>query len=410
MLKKIGEENKNSNKIISNWLLNFSGIAIMNAVLQLIIFPFLNRQIGSEKFGIVLYLMAFVSIMSPSFGQAAMNARLVGRRNHDYKNGDFNIVLLLFCFITIAITLITAHSVLNGVLSNLLMSGVLLLTTWRYYADVEFRMNLSFNKYFFYYLILSIGYILGYGFYLLTSSWYLIFITGELAALCYVWFIGHIFKPFLLKGKDKFSALKASVTLALSYLLFHLSLQLDRIILKSLIGNIAVSEYFVVSLIGKALVLLVSPLNAIILSYLSRSSKHIDRKTFGVYSGLIILGCMVFLAICQLVVPVFIRILYPDMYENIKNLIFIANLAQILSVASTTVFVIVLTFTKEIWQVILQLIHIVLFVIISIILTKLNGVEGFAIAALIANTIRLVSIILVGIVKASDRKEELELI
>jgi len=382
----------------------------MNAVLQLLIFPSLNRQIGPEQFGVVLYLMAFVSIMPPSFGQAAMNVRLVGRRNHDYSNGDFNIVLFLFSIVTIAIALLTAHSALNGILPKLLMSGVLLLTTWRYYADVEFRMNLSFNKYFIYYLILSIGYILGYGFYLLTKSWYLIFMTGELAALCYVWFIGHIFRPFLRQSENRYSALKSSITLSLSYLLFHLSLQLDRIILKFLIGNIAVSEYFVVSLIGKALVLLVSPLNAIILSYLSRNDKRIDRRTFAVYSGLIVLGCMVFLAICQLVVPIFIRILYPEMYENIKNLIFIANLAQILSVASTTVFAVVLTFTEESWQLLLQLIHIILFLIVSILLTKVNGVEGFAIAALITNTIRLIGIIFVGISKASPYKEKLELI
>ena len=99
--------------------------------------------------------------------------------------------------------------------------------------------------------------------------------------------------------------------------------------------------------------------------------KRSIKKTFWIFIGIILAGSIVFLGACQVVVPIFIKLLYNDMYEEVKGLIFIANLAQILSIASTSVFAIVLTFAHERWQLILQTAHIIFFVCIAIPLTKI---------------------------------------
>jgi len=393
---------RNTKQILGNWLYNLGGIAIMNAVLQFIIFPSMNMRLGSEKLGIALYLTGFVSILTPAFGQAVMNMRLVSREKHQFKNGDFNAVVLIFCIIAILITLIIAHQALGDFMSSMLISGILLLTTWRYYAAVEFRMSLKFNRYFIYNIILSIGYLAGYGLFISTNNWTFIFLIGEFAALCYVWLKGNIFQRFWSRSSSFIQVLKSSIVLALSSLFFNLSLQFDRIVLKLIVSNMAVSEYYVVSLIGKSLVLLIAPVNAIILSYLPRKEEPINRKTFGLYIGTIFLGATLFLGICQLAVPIFIQVLYPDMYDSVIDLVFIANLAQILSVASTSIFAIVLTFLHEKWQLILQSIHIALLAALAIPLTSIAGVRGFAYAAVIANSLRIISVIIVGMLKSQD--------
>ena len=78
--------------------------------------------------------------------------------------------------------------------------------------------------------------------------------------------------------------------------------------------------------------------------------------------------------------------------------ILIANLAQIIAVGSSAIFAVVLTFAHEKWQLILQAAHIVLFVAIAIPLTKSQGVYGFALSSVIANTLRMLSIVAVGII------------
>ena len=68
----------------------------MNGVLQVIVYPLLNRIMGSDQLGELLYLMGLVAILCPSVGQALNTSRLVVRRDYQVTNGDYNILLLAF--------------------------------------------------------------------------------------------------------------------------------------------------------------------------------------------------------------------------------------------------------------------------------------------------------------------------
>ena len=392
-----------TSELLKNFLYTTVGIILMNLVLQIVIYPSLNHRLGQENLGVLLYLLSFVNILSPSFGIAVKDFRVVSWRKGNYKNGDYNLPLLLLSAAAIVITTAIAWNSIKGIFSLLLISILLLLTTVRYYSDVEFRVNLTFKKYLYFYSFLSAGYLIGYGLYILSDNWYLIFLVGEAAAIIFVWVKGRIFQPFCQRGKNLLLVARSSTVLAMSYLMNNLSLQLDRIILKMFVSYSAVSEYYVVSLIGKSLVFLVSPINALILSYLSKDEKRIDRKTFWIFIGLILAGSVLFLGACQVVVPVFIKLLYNDMYDQVKDLIFVANLAQILSIASTSIFAIVLTFAHERWQLILQTVHIIFFISLAIPLTKINGIHGFANAALISNGLRILSVVLVGTILVTKK-------
>lgn len=70
-------------------------------------------------------------------------------------------------------------------------------TIFRYYGDVEYRLNLNYKKYFYYYCVLTGGYIAGFGLYFLTKNWFLVFLAGEAAALVYLAATGTVFRGFL---------------------------------------------------------------------------------------------------------------------------------------------------------------------------------------------------------------------
>ena len=189
-----GREQKKG--IAVNTLYTMGGLLFMNAVLQIVITPLLNRMMGAEQLGGLLYITGLVAIICPSIGQALNNSRLVVRRDFDVTNGDYDWLLLGFGLIGSIVALFMSGKSLE---SPLMAAGVFLmfmLTVFRYYGDVEYRLNLNYRRYFIYYLLIGIGYLAGFGIYCLTGQWVWIYLIGEAAALAFVGVTGNIFHQF----------------------------------------------------------------------------------------------------------------------------------------------------------------------------------------------------------------------
>ena len=69
---------------------------------------------------------------------------------------------------------------------------------------------------------------------------------------------------------------------------------------------------------------------------------------------------LVFFIGSQIGTPLFVWLFYGDLYESVKGMMTVVNLSQILGVLSAYLFIVVLTFTEEKWQLILQIIHLVI--------------------------------------------------
>ena len=67
--------------IAVNTLYTMGGLLWMNAVLQIVVTPLLNRLMGAEQLGNLLYITGLVAIICPSVGQALTTSRLVVRRD-----------------------------------------------------------------------------------------------------------------------------------------------------------------------------------------------------------------------------------------------------------------------------------------------------------------------------------------
>lgn len=372
----------------------------MNGILQILVYPLLNRIMGSDQLGVLLYITGLVAILCPSVGQALNTSRLVVRRDHDVTNGDYNILLLLFGGIGSAVTIAVAHDTVNSVQLVLMTVILFMVTIFRYYGDVEYRLNLNYRRYFIYYAVLSAGYLAGFGLYFLTENWFLVFVTGEVAALAYLTVTGTVFDGFFKRSREFVHAFRRGGSLVFSYLITNLTLNIDRLVLAHLIGNLAVTQYYVTSLIGKTLVMFVAPINTIIISYLTRGQERIGRKKFVTFAGIGAAVSLVFFVGAQIGTPLFVKLFYGNLYDSVKPVITIVNLSQILGVLSAYLFIVVLTFTEEKWQLILQIIHLVLIVVLVLLFTGSSGIMGFAQAVLIANAVRVLAVIVLGLWKA----------
>lgn len=74
------EKKEQKKNIAVNTLYTMGGLIFMNAVLQIVITPLLNRVMGAEQLGGLLYITGLIAIVCPSVGQALNTSRLVVRR------------------------------------------------------------------------------------------------------------------------------------------------------------------------------------------------------------------------------------------------------------------------------------------------------------------------------------------
>lgn len=146
---------------------------------------------------------------------------------------------------------------------------------------MEYRLNLNYRRYFIYYFLIGIGYLAGFGIYRLTGQWVWIYLIGEAAALALVGVTGNIFHQFFRRSEFFTTALGRGFFLTLSYLITNTTMNMDRLVIKQILGNEQVTQYYVVSLIGKTLVLLIAPINTIVISYLTKRKERLTRSQFG---------------------------------------------------------------------------------------------------------------------------------
>ena len=220
-----------------------------------------------------------------------------------------------------------------------------------------------------------------------------------MAAILYLVFRGTVFKDFL-KISDAFRAAATRGTfLMFSYVITNLTLNIDRLVLKMLIDDLAVTQYYVVSLIGKTMVLLVAPINTIIISYLTKRKENLNRKQYMMFVGGGLLVSLIFFLGAQIATPLFVMLFYGNLYDSVKSLITIVNASQILGLLSAYIFIVVLTFTNEKWQMILQAVHLIVISALVYAMARGGDLYGFSVAVLLANTIRVVTVITFGLVR-----------
>ena len=223
------EKKEQKKRIAANTLYTMGGLIFMNGVLQLIITPLLNRYMGAKQLGELLYITGLVAIICPSVGQALNTSRLVVRRSHEVTNGDYDWILLLFGVLGSGVALFMSRDSISGIPVGIGVFALFLLTVFRYYGDVEYRLNLNYQRYFIYYLLIGIGYLAGFVIYRITDQWLWIYLVGEVAALCYVAVTGSVFHKFFQRSGHFFVALERGFFLTLSYLITNTTMNMDRL-------------------------------------------------------------------------------------------------------------------------------------------------------------------------------------
>lgn len=391
--------------IASDLVFSIAGLILMNGVLQFLIYSLLRKWVGNEAFGDYQSIIAVVSIMGTTFGVAANYSRMVRARDKKDTNGDYNIFLTVISVLCVAVaagTLIVYES-FNAV-HFILLTVLMVATVLRYYGDVNYRIKLNYKGFFVYYAIITAGYFLGLlVFRYISEQWMLIFILGELAAVIFVTLHGDIFKGknLLTRSPEFKDSMKSVGILSATNILSAIAQQADKIILGLAINGEAVTIFYVATLLGKVVSLLTTPLNGVLIGYLTKYDGKVTKKMIAAFA-LALLGIgVVALFACYIASIIFVKLLHPEVFEDAKQYFFLANAGQIFYFIANCLMTVILRVANEKYQMYINIIYIIIYAATVIPLTLSFGLWGMTIALLVANGAKFVITSIVGFLKTS---------
>ena len=389
-MTRVQEEEKQlvkPKKVVSDLVWSIAALAFMNGMIQIVIYPQLNRLLGTEGYGDMLYLMSIATLFGAGIGCAVNNARMLHQLENTAGNVDYLLSLLSYFAAACVVSYFFVRKYLS--LWQLPVFALLMLMiTLRYYSDVEYRLRLNYKRYFVYYAILSVGYLVGLLLGKAGAGWMPVFLLGEIACVLFCAWTGKIYRPFTY-GHQFMLVERQTAHLMLSYLLYNAVIQMDRVMLRTVMDSSAVTVYYVASLLGKIIALLVGPLNSIIISYLTRMRTKITTRTAMLLTGGTMLCGAAFYLVLLVASPIVIKWLYPDIYAEVMQITAMANLGQIACFIGSLELTILLTVAPGYWQLVIQGAYAAMFVAGGLIGVYLNGLQGFVYGTLAASICRL---------------------
>lgn len=398
-------------KFAVDFILGAIGLLAMNGVTALLVYPYLERQLGAAGQGRILFFTAIAGLMGATFGSGAAYGRLkVYTREKYTENGEYNIFLLITAAVLALVTVLAI--VLKGDTAGATGIGifaVLYTTTVRHYGDVEYRMSLNYKRFSLYYVIIAAGYLPGLLLYRLTGSWVLIFLCGECAGILFLIITGSIFKRPLFKTTPAFTNnLKTVYTLSGSFFLSDFVSAADRLLFPILLvnGDELTSLYYYASLVGKMMSLISSPLNGVLSGYMAREEGGLKRKSFlKIVLLMLAVWIVVTLGAC-LGSYIFVYLFYRDYLDTVKPLFLLANAGQVIFFICNTMMVVVLRYTHERNQIIVSVSYIIAFFAVTVPLILKFGVWGMAWGIFTVNTLKFILFAILGFIGLNKKPAE----
>ena len=161
-----------------------------------------------------------------------------------------------------------------------------------------------------------------------------------------------------------------------------------------LLGGTAVSIFYTATILGKTVSLAIQPASGVLLSYFAQMKK-LNNKYFvlfcGTSFGIGIIGYIIVILISR---PV-LSFLYPQFVNEALEYIYIATLAIMINIVCGVVNPAVLKFCSSKWQLAINLSYLFIYVGSTVILMNFYGLMGFCIGILIANSIKLLLMLII---------------
>lgn len=390
--------NKSVKSISKDFVYNILASLVLTGVMQLVTYPLLARYYSSEEYGVILTLMGISNTIMVSIGNSLNNVRLIMKTEYEEKQiiGDFNSLLVIFTIIGVLVQLGVSYFIFGINLENAFLCLLVLLGAFKSYYCVQFRLVLNFKKILIQNIFGAIGYLIGSFIVSRLNFWPLPFLLAEAFQIVYIFNNSHLHKENFQHTILFRKTLGKYLILIVTGLSTTLITYLDRLIIYPLLGGESVSTYTVASFFGKTLGIVMTPIAGVLLGYYAQDSFKMDRKKYWSINGFAFVGAVLFMIVSIILSPFITKLLYPTIYLKASQYIFVANLAATINVLCQLTQSAVLKYAPTWLQIVKEVIYGAVYMISGYLLLSSYGLLGFCLAAIIANTVKLLVLYALG--------------
>lgn len=381
-------------KVVCDMALNIVSVAVPSCILQLLILPKISNYVSGNTYGLMITILALMNTIPSTFGNVLNNVRLLHRNNlNDPKGNDVTVLFFVVEAMNVVFLLIISMIYLGsldvvGIVLTVLTGIVWLAAD---YHSVAYRLDLDYVGVFISNVLMSVGYCVGYSLFLINNRWQWIYIIGF---LCFYLYLIAIKKSRIIlevpqRSASFSSCVKDTLFLSGANVLGRAVNYADKVLMYPIMGGEGVAIYFAATLLGKVVSMVITPVNSVALSYISRCTKRPDE----IFKWTVIVGgiiCAIGYFFAVVIGKPVLDYLYPSYADEAIKYIYITSASVVVQVFTSIITPFVIKFCNTTWQIVINLVTTIIYILVSLSLVTSLGITGFCIGVLIANIVKMI--------------------
>lgn len=381
---------ENRGQIFSDSLINIIASLVFTVALQLLCYPVLSRFLSNDEYGVVLTLSGLANTFAAMLSVPSNNARLLmeGSYSQIGQYGDFRLFLLGEYIAGGLATAALSYFLVRDAFISFCVAVIAILTMYRSYHSVSFRIKIDFVKMLKLNCFLALGYVVGSGLAYYFGIWVIPFIVGELGACVYLVSSAQTAHEPLRTTPLCRESVKKTTLIVVGNVAGSLMTYMDRFFLYPLMGAAAVAWYTIASYMGKLVGTVLNPISSVLLTYFVRDGDGITKANFWKRTILFLLLSAMSLLFTVAVSKPILELLYPSLVTEAEPYILYASTGATTVVLCNLMQPMLLAYADTKWQPVVQLSYLVVYFPFAFFFTTGFGLTGFCFAVIISNLFR----------------------
>ena len=391
-MKIIG--NKNTVKNYStDFALSIAATFLSTGVMQLIVLPQLARNLSAADYGVMLTATGFMNVLINAFGGNLANSRLRQQSKYEKRHlsGDYQLMIAAVSFAAVVLVLIFNFFLKIGNLAILLTFALISVTgIWRTYYLVTYRLTINYKRNLIANAFSSVGYCFGVLILLKYFSWPWVFLPADLLTLIYIYFTGRIIQEPFRKTPLFEDSVKVTTALLIGGLIGNITTYLDRFIIYPTLGSESVSTYATAAWFSKSVLIVMAPITSVLLSYITAGKMRLNKKKYNIVCLVLLAGVFVCWLGSIVFAPIITGFMYPTLIDAARPYIVFVSLSVVMGIMANFLAVMILAYAPIIWQTIIPIMRVSIYLVLGLILVGKYGINGMIITVFVANLLCII--------------------
>lgn len=386
-------------KVIVDLALSMIAYGVPVIVNQVLVLPLINHFTDENTYGYILTIVSLFSLIPHTLGASLTTSRLVVAKNYGEKssNGDFSILFSISELVGVIAFVIgwLIYTKDRSFLRLALLVVACVLWLAREYAIVTYRLRINYKRICINSLIFSGGYLVGilfFGMGWLGTYWESIYIIAQASSLIYTVTSSGMLKEPRVRTKQLWKTSVSYMKLLGAATISSVGDNLDKMLIFSMLGAASVSVFHAASVFTKIVSLMVTPINSVVLTYLSKK-KTISLKNIALVVGAAATVGLVGYGLCLLIARPVIGLLYREYLNEAIRYVFLTSACTMLRLGYDMLRPFVQMFKDLSWEIAGNIVTVISYISLALLLVPKMGIMGMCISYVAGGILRILLVL-----------------